>query len=102
MPTGPDLAAAIINDIDRLSAMILARESARLAGALLDLLPQETQAIPIAAEILDGARGELEPCPQVSILEEDVGVLEAGSVQILPLAFLSEDSVNALDQADML
>src|SRR6266487_17454 len=65
------------------------------------LLLQHVEAVPVAAEILDLAGRELEPRAKLAVLKEDVCVPKAGSVEVLPLALLREDSLDALDQPDL-
>src|SRR5438128_379931 len=70
-------------------------------GRVVSLLHQ-IEAIPVSAEVLDLARGELEPGAELAVLEEDVCVPEAGCVEVLPLPLLGEDALDALDEPDLL
>src|SRR5881409_3441420 len=70
-------------------------------GRVVSLLHQ-IEAVPVSAEVLDLARGELEPGAELAVLEEDVCVPEAGCVEVLPLPLLGEDALNALDESDLL
>src|SRR6266508_129871 len=65
------------------------------------LLLQHVESVPVAAEVLDLAGRELEPRAKLAVLEEDVRVAKARGVQILPLALLGEDSLDALDEPDL-
>src|SRR6266568_9659694 len=65
-------------------------------------LLHQIEAVPVSAEVLDLARGELEPGAELAVLEEDVGVPEAGCVEVLPLPLLGEDALDALDESDLL
>src|SRR3990172_12819462 len=65
------------------------------------LLTEESEPVPVPAEIPHGARGELESRPELPVLEEDVSVAKARRVEVLPLALLGENSVDALDQASL-
>src|SRR2546426_9518075 len=67
-----------------------------------NLLPQEVESVPLPAEVLDHAGRELEPCPELAVLEEYVRVPQAGCVEVLALSLLREDPVDALDKADLL
>src|SRR2546428_6754384 len=62
----------------------------------------ESEAIPVSAEVLDLALGEVEPGAELAVLEEDVRVPEAGCVEVLPLPLLGEDALDALDEPDLL
>src|SRR2546422_10704029 len=64
-------------------------------------LPKQVEAVPVSAEVLDDARRELEPGPELPVLEEDVRVPQTRGVEVLSLALLREDAVHALDQADL-
>src|SRR5216117_3427586 len=64
------------------------------------LLLHQVEPVPISAEVLHLARGQLEPGTQLPVLEKYVRVSEARGVQILPLPLLGEDPLDALDQAD--
>src|SRR5947209_9712179 len=70
-------------------------------GRVVSLLHQ-IEAIPVSAEVLDLARGELEPGAELAVLEEDVCVPEAGCVEVLPLPLLGEHALDALDKTDLL
>src|SRR6266540_1271369 len=65
------------------------------------LLLQHVEAVPVAAEILDLTGRELEPRAKLAVLEEDVCVAQARGVQVLPLALLRQDSLDALDEPDL-
>src|SRR6266581_8140354 len=65
------------------------------------LLLQHVEAVPVAAEILDLTGRELEPRAKLAVLEEDVCVAKARGVEVLPLAFLRQDSLDALDEPDL-
>ena len=65
-------------------------------------LPQEVEAVPVSAEILNNTCCQLESRTEPSVLEEDVRVAQTRGVQVLPLPLLREDAVDALDQADLL
>src|SRR6266581_461801 len=65
-------------------------------------LLHQIEAVPVSAEVLDLARGELEPGAELAVLEEDVGVPEAGCVEVLPLPLLGEDTLDTLDEPDLL
>src|SRR2546428_13875242 len=73
----------------------------RIAMARISLLHQ-VEAVPVAAEVLDLARRQLEAGAELAVLEEDVRVPEAGCVEGLPLALLGEDALDALDESDLL
>src|SRR3972149_4440428 len=47
------------------------------------LLTEQVHAVPVAAEVLDDARGKLEPRAQSAALEEDVGVPEVRREHLL-------------------
>src|SRR2546426_11857354 len=70
-------------------------------GRVVSLLHQ-IEAVPVSAEVLNLARGELEPGAELAVLEEDVCVPEAGCVEVLPLPLLGEDALDALDESDLL
>src|SRR5256885_15284888 len=57
---------------------------------------------PVAAEVLDLARRQLEPGAELAVLEEDVCVPQARGVEVLPLPLLGEDALDALDESDLL
>src|SRR5947208_16828636 len=65
------------------------------------LLLHQVEPVPISAEVLHLARGQLEPGTQLPVLEEYVRVSEARGVQILPLPLLGEDPLDALDEANL-
>src|SRR5438445_8742263 len=65
-------------------------------GSLL----HQVESVPISAEILHLARGQLESGAELAVLEEDVRIPEAGRVEVFPLPLLREDALDALDQAD--
>src|SRR5207253_10426577 len=65
------------------------------------LLLHQVEPVPISAEVLHLARGQLEPGTQLPVLEEYVRVSQARGVQILPLPLLGEDPLDALDEADL-
>src|SRR5206468_2102827 len=71
--------------------------SGSAGGSLL----HQVEPVPISAEVLHLARGQLEPGTQLPVLEEYVRVSEARGVQILPLSLLGEDPLDALDEADL-
>src|SRR6266568_3949222 len=60
------------------------------------LLLEHVEAVPVTAEILDLTGRELEPRAELAVLEEDVCVAKARGVEVLPLAFLRQDSLDAL------
>ena len=62
---------------------------------------EQVEAVPIPAEVLHLARGELEPRAELPVFEEDVRVPKARGVKVLPLALLRQDPLDALDQADL-
>src|SRR5438132_5173578 len=64
-------------------------------GSLL----HQVESVPISAEILHLARGQLESGAELAVLEEDVRIPEAGRVEVLPLPLLGEDALDALNQA---
>src|SRR6266571_5913331 len=64
-------------------------------------LLHQVEAVPVAAEVLDLARRQLEAGAQLAVLEEDVRVPQAGGVEVLPLALLGEDALDALDESDL-
>src|SRR5438105_10110583 len=66
-------------------------------GSLL----HQVESVPISAEILHLARGQLESGAELAVLEEDVRIPEAGRVEVLPLPLLGENALDALDQADL-
>src|SRR3989442_6738532 len=66
-------------------------------GSLL----HQVESVPISAEILHLARGQLESGAELAVLEEDVRIPEAGRVEVLPLSLLGEDALDALDQPDL-
>src|SRR5437879_9377789 len=61
----------------------------------------QVESVPISAEILHLARGQLESGAELAVLEEDVRIPQAGRVEVLPLPLLGEDALDALDQADL-
>src|SRR3989449_7155399 len=65
-------------------------------------LLHQVEAVPVAPEVLDLARRELEAGAELAVLEEDVRVPEAGGVEVLPLPLLGEDALHALDESDLL
>src|SRR5437667_12857655 len=65
------------------------------------LLLHQVEPVPISAEVLHLARGQLEPGTQLPVLEEYVRVSQARGIQILPLPLLGEDPLDALDEADL-
>src|SRR6266581_4072285 len=65
-------------------------------------LLHQIEAVPVSAEVLDLAGGELEPGAELAVLEEDVCIPEAGCVEVLPLPLLGEDALDALDESDLL
>src|SRR5439155_23451081 len=65
-------------------------------------LLHQVQAVPVAPEVLDLARRQLEPGAELAVLEEDVRVPEAGCVEVLPLPLLGKDALDALDESDLL
>src|SRR6266508_2568698 len=65
------------------------------------LLLQHVEAVPVAAEILDLAGRQLEPRAELAVLEEDVCVAKARCVEVLPLAFLRQDPLDALNESDL-
>src|SRR5467141_227183 len=65
-----------------------------------DSLLHQVESVPVPAEILHLARGQLESGAEFAVLEEDVRVPKAGCVEVLPLPLLGEDALDALDQAD--
>ena len=69
-------------------------------GAGRSLLHQ-IESVPVPAEILHLARGQLESGAELAVLEEDVRIAEAGCVEVLPLPLLGEDALHALDEADL-
>src|SRR5947199_8137833 len=73
----------------------------RIGMGRISLLHQ-VQAVPVAAEVLDLARRQLEAGAELAVLEEDVRVPEAGGVEVLPLPLLGEDALDALDESDLL
>src|SRR3989442_782368 len=73
----------------------------RIGMGAISLLHQ-VEAVPVAPEVLDLARRQLEAGAELAVLEEDVRVPEAGCVEVLPLPLLGEDSLDALDESDLL
>src|SRR2546428_5481907 len=73
----------------------------RIGMGAISLLHQ-VEAVPVAPEVLDLARRQLEPGAELAVLEEDVRVPEAGCVEVLPLPLLGEDALDALDESDLL
>src|SRR5256885_16402484 len=65
-------------------------------------LLHQVEAVPVAPEVLDLARRQLEAGAELAVLEEDVRVPEAGGVEVLPLPLLGEDALDALDESDLL
>src|SRR3970040_872105 len=65
------------------------------------LLTGGIEPVSVTAEVPHDARGELESRPELPVLEEDVSVAQARRVEVLALALLGEDSVDALDQATL-
>src|SRR3989441_9091448 len=65
-------------------------------------LLHQVEAVPVAPEVLDLARGQLEAGAELAVLEEDVRVPQAGCVEVLPLPLLGEDALDALDESDLL
>src|SRR5438309_11918977 len=65
-------------------------------------LLHQIEAVPVSAEVLDLAGGELEPGAELAVLEGDVCIPEAGCVEVLPLPLLGEDALDALDESDLL
>src|SRR5438445_12208959 len=65
-------------------------------------LLHQIEAVPVSAEVLDLAGGELEPGAELAVLEEDVCIPEAGCVEVLTLPLLGEDALDALVQFDLL
>src|SRR5438105_15371723 len=63
------------------------------------LLLHQVEPVPISAEVLHLARGQLEPGTQLPVLEEYVRVSQARGVQLLPLPLLGADPLDALDYA---
>src|SRR5712691_13135368 len=64
-------------------------------------LLHQVEAVPVAPEVLDLTRGQLEAGAELAVLEEDVRVPEAGCVEVLPLPLLREDALDALDESDL-
>src|SRR5947209_6707248 len=73
----------------------------RIGMGAISLLHQ-VEAVPVAPEVLDLARRQLEAGAELAVLEEDVRVPEAGCVEVLPLPLLGENSLDALDESDLL
>src|SRR5438093_4256910 len=73
----------------------------RIGMGAISLLHQ-VEAVPVAPEVLDLTRGQLEAGAELAVLEEDVCVPEAGCVEVLPLPLLGEDALDALDEPDLL
>src|SRR3989442_6135335 len=73
----------------------------RIGMGAISLLHQ-VEAVPVAPEVLDLARRQLEAGAELAVLEEDVRVPEAGCVEVLPLPLLGEDALDALDEPDLL
>src|SRR2546427_9834327 len=73
----------------------------RIGWGAISLLHQ-VEAVPVAPEVLDLARRQLEAGAELAVLEEDVRVPEAGCVEVLPLPLLGEDALDALDEPDLL
>src|SRR5438128_11743443 len=73
----------------------------RIGMGAISLLHQ-VEAVPVAPEVLDLARRQLEAGAELAVLEEDVRVPEAGCVEVLPLPLLGEDALDALDESDLL
>src|SRR3970040_2305938 len=65
------------------------------------LLTEGIEPPPVSAEISHAARGERESSAELPVLEEDVSVAQARRVEVLALALLGENSVDALDQASL-
>src|SRR5881398_4226361 len=65
------------------------------------LLLHQVKPVPISAEVLHLARGQLEPGTQLPVLEKYVRVSQTRGVEILPLSLLGQDSLDALDEADL-
>src|SRR5437870_13834407 len=64
-------------------------------------LLHQVEAVPIAPEVLDLARGQLEAGAELAVLEEDVCVPETRCVEVLPLPLLGQDAFDALDESDL-
>src|SRR2546427_9698630 len=73
----------------------------RIGMGAISLLHQ-VEPVPVAPEVLDLARRQLEAGAELAVLEEDVRVPEAGCVEVLPLPLLGEDALDALDESDLL
>src|SRR5881397_2601066 len=73
----------------------------RIGRGRISLLHQ-VEAVPVAPEVLDLTRGQLEAGAELAVLEEDVCVPEAGRVEVLPLPLLGEDALDALDEPHFL
>src|SRR5438445_11261910 len=73
----------------------------RIGWGAISLLHQ-VEAVPVAPEVLDLARRQLEAGAELAVLEEDVRVPEAGCVEVLPLPLLGEDALDALDESELL
>src|SRR5207247_6019133 len=71
--------------------------SGSAGGSLL----HQVEPVPISAEVLHLARGQLEPGTQLPVLEKYVRVSQARGVEILPLSLLGQDPLDALDEADL-
>src|SRR5436309_13518257 len=71
--------------------------SGSAGGSLL----HQVEPVPISAEVLHLARGQLEPGTQLPVLEEYVRVSQGGGAQILPLPLLGVEPLDALDEADL-